>query len=325
MLMRKTGPSTAHAGRAAGEQASASAAGDDNAELPAELTIEAAAADGEGGDALAHYLRDIRRNTLFTPQQELATAVRARDGDFAARQAMIEHNLRLVVSIAKRFLGRGLPMGDLIEEGNLGLMHAIVKFEPERGYRFSTYASWWIRQAIERGIVQQARLVRLPVHVVRDLNQVLRAQRMLLAASGGDEGSVRCEDIARALGRPAQEVEALLGLAEPPASLDAPFEQESSDAAIDHVADDVSADPAGLLLGREVEQLLALGLADLGPREREVLIARYGLDGAEPLTLDALSGRWGLTRERVRQIQQEALQKLRRRMQRRGVGPTDVL
>ena len=136
--------------------------------------LRASSDEVELGNALQAYLRDIRRTPLLTPQQEFDTAVAARAGDFDARQAMIEHNLRLVVSIAKNYLGRGLPMSDLIEEGNLGLMHAISKFEPERGFRFSTYSSWWIRQSIERALMHQARLVRLPVHIVRELNQMLR-------------------------------------------------------------------------------------------------------------------------------------------------------
>jgi len=297
---------------------------DAEADLPAAVLAALAAvpADGEAGDALQRYLRDIRRAPLFTSDEELATARAARGGDFAARQAMIEHNLRLVVSIAKHYLGRGLPMGDLIEEGNLGLMHAIAKFEPERGFRFSTYASWWIRQAVERALMHQARLVRLPVHVVRDLNQVLRARRALeAAAAGGAHGgqAVRPEAIAQHLGRPVTEVEALLGMAEQPASLDAPLERDAGESLLDSVADEQSADPMGLQLSREVEQLLAHGLSELNAREREVLAGRYGLNDREPETLEVLAERLGLTRERIRQIQQEALLKLKRRMASQGV------
>ena len=142
------------------------------------------AGDADPSNTLQTYLREIRRAPLLTPEQEFATAQRARAGDFAARQQMIERNLRLVVSIAKNYLGRGVPLTDLIEEGNLGLVHATSKFEPERGFRFSTYATWWIRQSIERAVMHQARLVRLPVHVVRELNQVLKARRALEAARG---------------------------------------------------------------------------------------------------------------------------------------------
>jgi RNA polymerase nonessential primary-like sigma factor len=156
---------------------------DDTIVAVAAERVEIPAGESEVGNTLQTYLREIRRAPLLTPQEEFDTATRARAGDFAARQAMIEHNLRLVVSIAKNYLGRGLPMTDLIEEGNLGLMHSIGKFEPERGFRFSTYASWWVRQSIERAIMHQARLVRLPVHVVRELNHVLKARRALEAES----------------------------------------------------------------------------------------------------------------------------------------------
>ncbi|MEO8656212.1 MAG: sigma-70 family RNA polymerase sigma factor, partial [Ramlibacter sp.] len=161
---------------------------------------------GEAADTLTLYLREVRRTALFTPEQESETATLARAGNFAARQSMIEHNLRLVVSIAKGHLGRGVPLSDLIQEGNLGLMHAIEKFEPERGFRFSTYATWWIRQSVDRAVMNQGRAIRLPVHVVRELQQVLRARRLLendpafAAARNGFEGEgVRVEDVAALL------------------------------------------------------------------------------------------------------------------------------
>jgi RNA polymerase nonessential primary-like sigma factor len=289
-------------------------------------TPELAAGAAEVGNTLQTYLREIRRAPLLTPQQEFDTATRARTGDFEARQAMIEHNLRLVVSIAKNYLGRGLPMTDLIEEGNLGLMHSIGKFEPERGFRFSTYASWWIRQNIERAIMHQARLVRLPVHVVRELNQVLKARRALEAESsrrGEHDKPVRVEDVAAAVGRPVQEVSDLLRFSELPTSLDAPLERfptdNNAESMLDSVADDGSSDPMSLTLSNEVEQLLNHGLDELNDREREVLSGRYGLRDREPETLEVLAERLGLTRERIRQIQQEALIKLKRRMIRQGV------
>ncbi len=281
-----------------------------------------AADDVDLGNTLQSYLRDIRRAPLLSAQEELETATRARAGDFAARQRMIERNLRLVVSIAKNYVGRGLPMIDLIEEGNLGLMHATTKFEPERGFRFSTYASWWIRQSIERAIMHQARLIRLPVHVVRDLNQVLKARRALESngrAEGEGERAVSVEDIAQATDRDPQEVAALLKLAEQPSSLDAPIEREGTESILDTVADDQAVDPLGLRLGHEAAKLLEHGLAELNDREREVIAGRFGLHDREPETLEDLAARLGLTRERIRQIQQESLQKLKRRMARQGV------
>ena len=287
---------------------------------------ELAVGEGEVGNTLQAYLREIRRAPLLTPEEEFETATRARNGDFAARQAMIEHNLRLVVSIAKNYLGRGLPMPDLIEEGNLGLMHSISKFEPERGFRFSTYASWWVRQSIERAIMYQARLVRLPVHVVRELTHVLKARRALEAAAasrGGGDRPVRMEDVAAAVGRPVKEVTDLLRFSEQPTSLDAPIERHPGDAnaesVLDGVPDDGGSDPISLTLGNEVELLLQHGLGELNAREREVVAGRYGLGDREPETLEVFSERLGLTRERIRQIQQEALLKLKRRMARDGV------
>ncbi|WP_454906946.1 sigma-70 family RNA polymerase sigma factor [Variovorax gossypii] len=287
-----------------------------------------AAADligGEGADALTIYLRQVRRTELFTPAEEYQAACAARAGDFAARQSMIEHNLRLVVSIAKGYLGRGVPMSDLIEEGNLGLMHAISKFEPERGFRFSTYATWWIRQSVERAVMTQARAIRLPVHVVRELQQVLRARRTL---EGDAEflarrpDGVRVEDIAALLGRDVQAVADLLALAEAPRSLDAGDARGDDGFTLaDTVAsDDEQSSPSSTTHAHEVERLLDQWVHALDAREREVLEGRYGLHDREPETLEVLSVRLGLTRERVRQIQNEALAKMRRQLARSGVG-----
>lgn len=301
-----------------GESAAESVANDQ-----ASNVIPALEALGESGDALSVYLRNVRRTELFSAQEELDFATRARAGDFDARQGMIEHNLRLVVSIAKGYLGRGVPLSDLIEEGNLGLMHAIDKFEPERGFRFSTYATWWIRQSVDRALMYQGRAVRLPVNVVRDLQQVLRARRALendvvFIASRPD--GIRVDDIAALLGRDGSSVADLLALAETPRSLDAAVGHTGTEQTLgDSLVDDVTLDPAGVTQAHEVERLLNDWIGTLSEREKDVLQGRFGLDDRDFETLEVLSNRLGLTRERVRQVQNEALTKLKRYLVRRGI------
>jgi RNA polymerase nonessential primary-like sigma factor len=286
-------------------------------DLPAEFP-------GESSDALTLYLRDVRRTALFSPEEEFAIATRARSGDFVARQSMIEHNLRLVVSIAKRYLGRGVPLSDLIEEGNLGLMHAIDKFEPDRGFRFSTYATWWIRQSVERAVMNQGRVIRLPVHVIRELQQVLRARRVLendeVFSTTRPDG-VRVEDVAALLGRDVHEVADLLSLAEMPRSLDAGMDKSEDDHSLgETLSDDLAVDPTDTAHTRQIERLVGGWIDALTHREKEVLEGRFGLHDREPETLEVLIDRLGLTRERVRQIQNEALLKLKRQLARSGIG-----
>ncbi len=287
------------------------------------------APEAEPSDSLSHYLRNVRRTKLFTQEEEFAVAVRVKAGDFAARQSMIEHNLRLVISIAKGFMGRSVPLSDLIEEGNLGLMHAIDKFEPERGFRFSTYATWWIRQSIDRALIYQGRTVRLPVNVVRELQRVLRAKRALESDSAFvalRPDGVRADDIAALLCQDVASVTDLLTLAEPAKSLDASLDNQGDERSLgDSLIDQLNLDPGKLTQIHEVERLLQDWMVTLSAREREILEGRYGLHDQEPKTLDMLSTQLNLTRERVRQIQNEALQKLKSYLGKRGISSQAVL
>lgn len=288
----------------------------------AEPVVEAAPPDTELlNDVTQIYLNEIGANPLLTPDQEASLARRVRRGDFAARQKMIEHNLRLVVNIAKHYLNRGIPLLDLVEEGNLGLIHALEKFDPERGFRFSTYATWWIRQNIERAIMNQSRTIRLPVHVVKELNQVLRTQRNLEAAGGGE---TTAEEIAHLLAKPVDEVRQILALNEHTASLDAPLDIDPNLSIGESLADEDALTPETQIQNAEIESLIGDWIGLLSDKQRTVIEFRYGLNGCEPRTLEELADRLGLTRERVRQIQLEALAQLRRILKRNGVS-RDVL
>ena len=267
-------------------------------------------------DVTQHYLNEIGAKPLFSPQEEYGWASLARQGDFVARQKMIEHNLRLVVNIAKHYLNRGIPLLDLIEEGNLGLIHAIEKFDPERGFRFSTYATWWIRQSIERAIMNQSRTIRLPVHVVKEINLVLRAIRHLELANGRE---INAEHIAHLIDRPTEDVRRAMALNEHIASLDAPLEIDPSHTIADAIPDDNALDPEALLQSTEVGDLIAEWVEQLPEKQRRVLERRYGLGGVEIATLEEIAADLELTRERVRQIQIEALDQLRRAIKRGGV------
>jgi len=273
-------------------------------------------------DVTQLYLNEIGAKPLLTPDDELATTRRVRAGDFAARQKMIEHNLRLVVNIAKHYLNRGIPLLDLIEEGNLGLIHALEKFDPERGFRFSTYATWWIRQRIERGIMNQSRTIRLPVHVVKEINLVLRAFRHLESAATRDAS---VERVAALIDRPVADVRRILHLNEHIASLDAPLEIDPNHTIGDAIADEAAVNPETLLQFREMGALLDDWLGQLSERQRQIIERRYGLNGADITRLEALASELGLTRERVRQIQLEALDRLRTIVKRGGVSRDSLL
>ena len=269
-------------------------------------------------DTTQHYLNQIGTRPLLTAAQEVHFSTLAKAGDFDARQAMIEHNLRLVVSIAKHYINRGVVLLDMIEEGNIGLMRAIDKFEPERGFRFSTYATWWIRQSIERAIMNQARTVRLPVHMVRELNQILRA-KYHLEAQHHDGKDATAEDIAHLVGRPVEEVQDILALSEHATSLDAPLDNDPQSSLMDMLPGDADDSPDSRAEHHEMTVLVRDWLSRLPDKQRIVIMRRFGLDNDDPATLETLAEEMGVTRERVRQIQQEALVKLKRAMAARGV------
>jgi RNA polymerase nonessential primary-like sigma factor len=272
-------------------------------------------------DVIQLYFNEIGHNHLLTVGEELRFARLAKAGEFEARQKMIEHNLRLVVNIAKRYTGRGLALLDLIEEGNLGLIHAIKKFDPERGFRFSTYATWWVRQSIERAIMYQSRTIRLPVHVIKDLNMVLRARRHLETHSDHEPTA---EDVAHLLEREPEGVRRLLVLNERMASLDAPPDVDSMLLVGESLVDEGSLTPQACMELAEIEQQVTQWLQQLSERQRSVIERRYGLNGADICTLEQVAQDLSLTRERVRQIQLEALSSLRRILRRSGID-RDVL
>lgn len=267
-------------------------------------------------DVTQIYLNEIGQNALLTAEQEQSLSRAMKQGDFAARQRMIECNLRLVVNIAKHYVNRGMVLLDLIEEGNLGLIHALEKFDPERGFRFSTYATWWIRQNIERAIMNQSRTIRLPVHIIKELNIFLRAQRHL-ESHGMPDPTI--EDIAHLVDHDVEDVRYIMSLNERTASLDAPLDIDPNLTIGEAIADEQGVLPEVRLQQAEVEKYVHEWLEQLSDKQRSVIERRFGLNGYEISTLEGVAEAHGITRERVRQIQMEALQSLRKILRRNGV------
>ncbi|MEK7696692.1 MAG: RNA polymerase sigma factor RpoS, partial [Pseudomonadota bacterium] len=259
-------------------------------------------------DATRLYLKEIGFSPLLTAEEEVRYARRSQKGDAAARKRMIESNLRLVVKIARRYMNRGLTLLDLIEEGNLGLIRAVEKFDPERGFRFSTYATWWIRQTIERGIMNQTRTIRLPVHVLKEINIYQRAARHLAQKLDHEPSP---EEVANLLDKPVDEVKSMLGLNERVASVDAPLDDDPDRSLLDAIADDRTPGPEGMLQREDLRAIIQQWLGGLNDKQRQVVERRFGLNGREVATLEEVGADIGVTRERVRQIQVEALKHLK--------------
>lgn len=267
-------------------------------------------------DATQIYLNEIGFSPLLSAEEEVFYARKALKGEEAARKRMIESNLRLVVKISRRYVNRGLALLDLIEEGNLGLIRAVEKFDPERGFRFSTYATWWIRQTIERAIMNQTRTIRLPIHVVKELNVYLRAARELSQKLDHEPSA---EDIACLLGKPVADVEKILGLNERVNSIDVTIGPQGDKTLSDTIPDQHVSDPVALLQSSDFSASIDSWLSELSEKQREVLCRRFGLRGHENSTLEEVGREIGLTRERVRQIQVEALKRLKDIMTQQGL------
>lgn len=267
-------------------------------------------------DATQMYLSEIGFSPLLTAEEEVLYARRALRGDEAARKRMIESNLRLVVKISRRYSNRGLALLDLIEEGNLGLIRAVEKFDPERGFRFSTYATWWIRQTIERALMNQTRTIRLPIHVVKELNIYLRTAREL---SQRLDHEPTPEEIVLELDRPVDDVTKMLRLNERISSVDTPIGGDGDKALLDILPDSHNADPEFSTQDDDIRESLLNWLDELNPKQKEVLARRFGLLGYEPSTLEEVGREINLTRERVRQIQVEGLRRLREILVKQGL------
>ena len=267
-------------------------------------------------DAASLYLKEIGYAPLLTAEEEVFFSRKALKGDEAARKRMIESNLRLVVKIARRYVNRGLSLLDLIEEGNIGLIRAVEKFDPELGYRFSTYATWWIRQTIERGLMNQTRTIRLPIHIVKELNVYFKASQKPAQELDHDPTA---EEIAQLLGKPVEVVSRMLAHNERVGSIDVPVGRDGDRMLVETIADEHPSDPEELVEGDDLHNAIEAWLDELSDKQKEVICRRFGLRGYDVSTLESVGHEIGLTRERVRQIQVEALRKLRDIMKRQGL------
>lgn len=266
-------------------------------------------------DATRLYLKELGTSQLLSADEEKHYGRLALKGDQAARKKMIESNLRLVVKISRRYLNRGLPLLDLIEEGNLGLIRAVEKFEPDRGFRFSTYATWWIRQTIERALMNQTRTIRLPIHVVKEMNVYLKAYRQLAGQLHHDPSA---EDVAKHLDKPIRTVEKMLKLNERVTSIDVPLKKDSDKSLVECLSEEDKPSLPDLLQNERLSSSIGQWLDQLTDKQREVVSRRYGLRGYDQYTLEEVASVMGVTRERVRQIQMEALRRLREILETEG-------
>lgn len=283
------------------------------------ITVAASSAS----DPTQLYLNELSKSVLLTADEEIHYGRLVQQGDVAARQHMIESNLRLVVKISRRYMNRGLPMLDLIEEGNLGLIRAVEKFDPEKGFRFSTYATWWIRQTIERAIMNQTRTIRLPIHIIKEMNIYLKKARKL---SQELDREASAEEVAAATGKPVEEIEKMFRMhAENVTSLDVSASKDSEQQLLDTVADDDAKEPTDILQSEEIKVSLDQWVELLSDKQKEVISRRFGIRGHHASTLEQVANEMGVTRERVRQVQMSALKSLRVILENEGLSPSLLL
>lgn len=274
-------------------------------------------------DATRIYLNELSQSKLMTAEEEIKYGRLVQKGDQAARHKMIESNLRLVVKISRRYMNRGLPLLDLIEEGNLGLIRAVEKFDPEKGFRFSTYATWWIRQTIERAIMNQTRTIRLPIHIVKEMNSYLKAARTLAQQLEHDPTP---EEIAASINKPVDDVERMFRInAERVTSIDVGCTKESEQTVLETLADQNAEEPTDILQSEGIREKLDVWLDKLNSKQCEVIARRYGIRGYPISTLEQVAKEMGVTRERVRQIQMDALKSLRKIVEENGFSSAALL